>query len=161
MNRNLTAILVNAEGRYLSKTEQQQFKDYVESFAARAAASSEMEKKERDIVDGAIANVMKTYPDIKEKFSDPEKKGREDFSLVLRYATLAMVKDDVEFLDEALLRWFRTILAGLGFSAAFLEDAYGGLLAETRKQVSAATFELMEPYLRRCVEGLLPQQQVA
>lgn len=161
MNHTIQEIMSNAEGRYLSKNEQQQIRDYIQTFDARVKAASEVESKEREIIEGAMADLMQAYPDLNEKYHDPDRKGREDYSLTLRYAALAMVKNDMRFLDEALLRWFRTILSGLGFSGQFLRDAYGGLQQQAKKQLTPESYALMEPYLTRVVEGLLPLQQVA
>jgi hypothetical protein len=161
MNQTINNILANVEGRYLTKSEQQQIREWAEGFDARAKAATEVESKERDIVEGAMGQVMKSFPDLQEKYQDPDRKGREDFSLTLRYATLAMVKDDMKFLDDALLRWFRTILSGLGFSGQFLREAYTSLQQQAKKHLSAESYALMEPYLARVVEGVLPLQQVA
>ena len=62
MNQTINNILANVEGRYLSKSEQQQIREWAEGFDARAKAATEVESKERDIVEGAMGQVMNRSP---------------------------------------------------------------------------------------------------
>lgn len=154
MNHTIESILVGAEGRYLSKIEQQQVRVYVRSLELRFGAMAEVEAKERDIVADALNRTMTMYPDLRQKYKESEKKGQEDYSLVLRYAALAMVRNDRRYLDEVLLVWFRTILSGLGFSAEFMRDAYVHLSEAVRARLSAESWKLFEPFLNHVIERL-------
>ena len=154
MNHTIESILVGAEGRYLSKIEQQQVRVYVRSLELRFGAMIEVETKERDIVADALSRTMKMYPDLQQKYKEPEKKGQEDYSLVLRYATMAMLRNDKRYLDEVLLVWLRTILSGLGFSAEFVRDAYVHLSEAARARLTAESWTLLEPFLRHVIERL-------
>ena len=127
---------------------------YVRSLELRFGAMSEVESKERDIITDALSRTMKMYPDLRQKYKDPEKKGREDYSLVLRYAVLAMVRNDKRYLDEVLLVWFRTILSGLGFSVEFVRDAYVHLSEAVRARLTAESWTLLEPFLKHVIERL-------
>lgn len=161
MNYNVEKILVGAEGRYLSKMEQQNLREYVGSLEARLKAMGEVESKERDIIGDALRRTMQTYPDLREKYKEPEKKGQEDYTLVLRYAVLAMVRNDTRYLDEVLLVWFNTILSGLGFSQEFVRDAYVHLGESVKTRVSAETWALVEPFLLHVVQRLSERRGAA
>lgn len=161
MNHTIETILVGAEGRYLSKIEQQQMRVYIRSLDLRFGAMTEVETKERDIVADALNRTMKMYPDLQQKYKDPEAKGREDYSLVLRYAAMAMVRNDKRYLDEVLLVWLRTILSGLGFSAEFVRDAYVHLSEATRARLTTESWTLVEPFLKHVIERLTERRGVA
>lgn len=161
MNKTINGILLNAEGRYISKSEQQQIKEYAGSLEARFAAASDVEAHEKDIVDATIADVMRSYPDVQQKYKNPEMKAQEDLSLTLRYCALAMVRDDQQFLDDALLAWFKTILTGLGFSGQFIKDSYAKLAENTEQRVAPETWKLIGPYVSRCADALMPMREVA
>ncbi|MEM1022619.1 MAG: hypothetical protein AAGD10_07190 [Myxococcota bacterium] len=161
MNKTINDIMSNAEGRYVTKAEQQQIKEYAASLEARFAAAADIESKEKEIIDATTADVMRAFPDVTKKYKDPESKSQEDLSLTLRYCTMAMIKDDQQFLDDALLSWFKTILSGLGFSGQFIKESYGALTENTKQRVDAQTWELLEPFLGRVADGLSPLREVA
>jgi hypothetical protein len=161
MNKTINEIFANAEGRYISKNEQQQIKEYIDSLEARFAAAAELESKEKEIVDATTADVMRAFPDLTKKYEAPEAKSQEDLSLTLRYCALAMIRNDQQFLDDALLSWFKTILSGLGFSGQFIKDSYTALVENTKQRVEPQTWELLEPYLGRVPGALMPLREVA
>lgn len=154
MNRQIQEMMTAAEGRYLNQAEQTLLREFAQGMEARLSAMSEISNKESVIVDRAVKEIMRAYPDLEKKYQSPQQTGVRDETLVLRYATLAMVKNDPQYLSDALLTWLATILKGIGFTSQFLEDAYQILERTATKELSPATAKLLQPFLNQCVTAL-------
>lgn len=154
MNRQIQEMMTAAEGRYLNQAEQTLLREFAQGMEARLSAMSEISSKESVIVDRAVKEIMRAYPDLEKKYKNPQQTGIRDETLVLRYATLAMVKNDPQYLSDALLTWLATILKGIGFTSQFLEDAYQILERTATKELSPATAKLLQPFLNQCVTAL-------
>jgi hypothetical protein len=143
-----------AEGRYLTRAEQAMLRDYAAQLETRLAAMEEIQSKETLIVEQTLKQVMDAYPDYEQRHKEARAKGMRDMCLVLRYATQAMVRNDLQYLDDALLTWFRTILKGVGFTGNFIEDAYKLLGRQASRELTPETAALIAPYLGQCVATL-------
>lgn len=147
MNRQILDTLAAAEGRYLTKPEQGVLRDFAAKLEARLSAMEEVQAKEEVIIDRSLKDVLRAYPDFEQKYQNGRKSCVRDETLVLRYATQAMVRGDVSYLDDALLTWMGTILRGVGFTSNFVEDTYRTLERTAERELSAPTAELLRPYL--------------
>ena len=154
MNRQIQEMYLAAEGRYLTRAEQAMLRDYATQLEARLAAMEEIQSKEAVIVEQTIKQIMDAYPDYEQRHKEARNKGTRDMSLVLRYATQAMVRNDLQYLDDALLTWFRTILKGVGFTGNFIEDSYKLLGRQASRELSPEVAALIAPYLQHCVSAL-------
>jgi hypothetical protein len=77
-----------------------------------------------------------------------------DETLVLRYTTMAMVRDDPQYLNDALLTWLATILKGVGFAPHFIEDTYKTMALVASRELSPATAKLLHPFVLQCAAVL-------
>jgi hypothetical protein len=105
VNHAITDMLKQADGRYLTKDEGQLLREFASSLEARLAAMEELSQKEGKIIDRAIKEVMRAYPDYKDKYPEGQQKGTRDMTFVLRYCAHAMVRNDARFLEDTVLAW--------------------------------------------------------
>lgn len=154
MNRQLTEILAAAEGRYLSETEQSVLRDFAQGLEARLAAMTEISAKETVIVERTVKEVFSAYPDIEKKFKNAMKTCIRDETLVLRYAALAMLRNDPQYLSDTLLTWMATILKGVGLAPHFIEDTYKALALTVNKELTPASAKLLQPFIMQCAAVL-------
>lgn len=154
MNRQIQQIMSVSEGRYLSVSEQDLLRDFAQGIEARLAAMTEISGKENTVISAAMQDIFRAYPDVEKKYKTVQQSGYRDLALVLRYATLAMVRNDPDFLTDTLLTWLSTILRGVGFTPQFMEDAYTILERTASKELSPSSAKLIQPYLAQCTRIL-------
>jgi hypothetical protein len=158
MNRQIQQIMSASEGRYLSAAEQGVLREFAQGMEARLAAMAEISGKENAIIGAAIQEIFRAYPDVEKKYKNAQQSGYRDQALVLRYASLAMVRSDPDYLSDTLLTWLKTILRGVGFTPQFLEDAYSILERTASKELSPSSAKLLQPYLAQCTRTLSGKQ---
>lgn len=154
MNRQIQDIFCAAEGRYLNVGEQATLREYAQTVEARLAAMTEISGKEPVIIERAVKEVLRAYPDLEQKYKAATQSGTRDMTLVLRYATLAMLRNDSQYLQDSLLTWMATILKGLGFAGHFVTDTYKTLERTALKELSPSAGKLLQPFLQVCIESL-------
>lgn len=154
MNRQIMEMLNAAEGRYLTAVEQRALRDYAQGLEARLEAMTEIVSKEATIIDRTVKDVFSAYPDIEKKYKNAMHTCTRDETLVLRYATQAMVRNDLQYLDDSLLTWMATMLKGVGLAPQFIEDTYKALALTANKELSPATAKLISPFIMHCAAVL-------
>jgi hypothetical protein len=154
MNRQIQDILSAAEGRYLNSAEQAILREFAQTLEARLAAMTEISGKEPVIVERTVKEVLRAYPDLEQKYKTATQSCTRDMTLVLRYAALAMLRNDPQYLQDTLLTWMATILKGIGFAGHFVTDTYKTLERTALKELSPAAGKLLQPFLQLCVESL-------
>jgi hypothetical protein len=154
MNRQIQDIFYAAEGRYLNSGEQATLREFAQTLEVRLAAMTEISGKESVIVERTVKEVLRAYPDLEQKHKTAAQSGTRDMTLVLRYATLAMLRNDAQYLQDTLLTWMATILKGIGLAGHFVTDSYKMLERSALKELSPAAGKLLQPFLQLCIESL-------
>lgn len=154
MNQYITDILSASEGRYLTKAEQTTIRDYAAQIGLRLAAMDELQAKETNIVEQTMRRIVAAYPDYLQQHLEARNKGSRDLTLVLRHIAQAVLRDDPQWLDDGLLAWFATILAGVGFNPSFIEESYKILEQITANELSPVSAELVCPFIAQCSRTL-------
>lgn len=154
MNRQIQDMFTSAEGRYLNAAEQGLLRDWAQGLDARLAAMNEISAKEGPIVEQTVKEIFRAYPDIEKKFKNAMATCIRDETLVLRYATQAMLRNDPKYLDDALLSWLATILKGVGFAPHFIEDTYKTMALVAGRELSPSTAKLLHPFVLQCAAVL-------
>lgn len=150
MNRQILDMLHTAEGRYLSQAEQVTLRDFASGVDGRLLAMTDISGKESAIIERTVREVFRAYPDLEKKYKNAKQTCVRDETMVLRYSTLAMVRNDPQYLNDSLLTWMATILKGVGFAPHFIEDTYKTLATEAGKELTPATMKLLQPFLTQC-----------
>ena len=151
MNSEMRAILLESEGRYLNDDERQKLTDYIAGFQQRLEHVKLIEEAEDGAVRFCIENTRKRYPNFDKYHDKAWAKAYRDVQLTTRYAAQAMLLDQKSLLEEKLLYWLRTILAGLNFTPEFDRDTYTFLTEGFRQGLPPETFSEFEPYLELVV----------
>ncbi|MDX2011126.1 MAG: hypothetical protein SFW67_13085 [Myxococcaceae bacterium] len=154
MNSAITDMFKQADGRYLTKDEGQLLREFASTLEARLAAMEELSQKEGKIIDRAIKEVMRAYPDYKDKYPEGQQKGARDMTFVLRYCAHAMVRNDPRFLEDTVLAWLATILRGVGLRANLIADAYRAVEKFALEELSPPSAELIRPWIQMATGAL-------
>jgi hypothetical protein len=126
-----------------------------QSLPARLACSDACEAAEGRIVKGVIDALQRDYPDYPRYQPNAWAKAYRDVQLVFRHNVNAMIRDDVEWLDQSFLSWLRTILQAFVFhSPRFVHDTYVLLKGGARRELPPGGFALLEPFLDRTLAVL-------
>lgn len=147
MNSEIRAIFLESEGRYLTPDERQTVTDYLSGLQSRIGIAEQIEEAEEGAVRFCIDNTRKRYPNFDKYHDKAWAKAFRDVQLTTRYATQAMLIGEKKVLEDKLLFWLRTILAGLNFTPEFNRDTYTYLQEGFRQSLPPDAFEEFSPYL--------------
>jgi hypothetical protein len=163
MNRELQRIIHDSDSRYLTSEEKEAFNAYFERFSTHVKHAEAIEEAEEAAVRFCIENTRKRYPNFDKYHDKAWAKAFRDVQLTLRYNVQAMLLDDRQGLEDKLLYWLRTILAGFNFTPEFNRDTYTYLFEGIKKNVPPATADAISPFLERTIEIMsdFPEPAVA
>lgn len=154
MNHAIGAMLTASEGRYPTRAEQALLRSWAEQLETRLGALEAIRAAEETIVGQTTDEMMVAYPNVEKFYKDMRSSCVRDLSLVLRYCAQALLRDDVQYLEDNLLTWMGSILRGVGFAPAFIEDTYKAMMKAAARELPPTTSEMLRPYLERCVAVL-------
>lgn len=161
MNHEIGAMLTASEGRYPTRAEQALLRGWAEQLEARLAAMEAIRAAEEAIVAQVCDEVMAAYPNVEKFYKDMRASCVRDLSLVVRYCAQALLRDDLQYLEDSLLTWMASILRGVGLAPAFIEDTYKALMKSAARELPPTVNELLRPYLERCVAVLPGKREAA
>jgi hypothetical protein len=153
MNAKIEKMFTDAEGRYLEAGEIKMLTSYADGLPRRLGVMKLVERHEDDILTEVVETVSREHPELIRKYDQFDEYARRDVSKVLRYCAIAMVRNDMSFLEENLLYWLRTILHSF-FSLKILDTTYRSLAQSVERKIGSERTELIAPYLRRTHEVL-------
>lgn len=152
MNTRINLLIQGSDSRYLTPEERQEVVDYTNGFVERLAIVAQIEENEESAVRFCIDNTRKRYPNFDKYHTTAWAKAFRDVQLTTRYMAQAMLLDEIGILEEKLLFWLRTILAGLNFTPEFNRDTYTYLKQGFRQSLPPDVFTKFEPFLNRTIE---------
>ena len=152
MNNRISEILVGSDSRYLTEDERKEVLDYVKGFDDRFRVMALIEANEDAAVRFCIENTRKRYPNFDKYHGSAWAKAFRDVQLTTRYMAQAMMLDEMSILEDKLLFWLRTILAGLNFTPEFNRDTYTYLKQGFRQSLPPDAFTVFEPFMNRTIE---------
>jgi len=153
MNVEVRSIIKTAEGRYLTSDESVNLLDLVKSYERRLAIMKSVEAKESIIVRQVLERAFERYPKFAGERAMSYEKGERDVTLVLRYASMAMLQGDAEWFREKVLYWFKTIVDAMVF-ADVARFTYATLEDVVQKTLPRADADALVPYLHIATEYL-------
>lgn len=153
MNTQIESLFSSAEGRYLALEEERQIIDYTRTLDARLATMRAVQAAETSIVEGCLNDIWSQHPDMQSAPPVVREKARRDMTLVLRYAALAMVRDDPKMLEERLLYWLATILNSFGLMPV-VDTGYRAMGRRVEAVLRPEQGALISPYLRQVHQTL-------
>lgn len=174
----LAAIFRAAESRQLTEQELEEYYRVLPNELSRTTAAREIKAIETSTVQVVINEIFALYP-YEEHHAAAMGKCARDVRYVSAYATLAMLMNDPQWLNDKLLIWMKTILQAFEFpeqthkpKVSFnlssnnnkldeykphqrsIYDTYVRLKQQYSRTLSAASYELIEPYLQQAIDVL-------
>jgi|GEM_PF-7043021 len=148
MNHLLNSMIARAEGEYLEREAQEVIIDFVSELPRRFDLMNELAKSEGAILEDTLDIFYKRFPMVAQRHRETSPSGVRDLRLVLRYASMAYVLDDLRYLDEKLLSWLRPILHSYLETEA-IDFAFSTLVSVSQDHLTKHVAELISPYLER------------
>lgn len=152
MNNQIKKLILGSDSRYLTSEERDEIKQYLQAFDGRLGVAVLVEEAEDSAVRFCIDNTRKRYPNFDKYHDKAWAKAFRDVQLTTRFMTQAMLVDEMSMLEEKLLFWLRTILAGLNFTPEFNRDTYTYLQEGFRQNLPPDAFAQMEPFFERTID---------
>lgn len=152
MNNRIRKLILQSDSRYLSAEEKGDIATYMQDFQKRMDVTGLIEEAEDSAVRFCIDNTRKRYPNFDKYHDKAWAKAFRDVQLTTRFATQAMMLGEISLLEDKLLYWLKTILAGLNFTPEFNRDTYTFLKEGFRQSLPPEAFTELEPYLSRTID---------
>ncbi len=116
MLKQLARLSVEADGRYATASELQFLKDYFQSVENRISVYEKIRNVEEDIIPRMEAEKRAKDPTLfRLGERDVAERCQRDLKRGLRYAATAMLFNDLDYLRENPLLWYKTIVCAFGF----------------------------------------------
>ncbi len=129
----LSALFKAAESRHLTELELDEYYRVCPGEVERMCAAREIAALEQNIAQKVIAEVFLMYPyDQHHEMALP--KCVRDVRYVIAYASLAMLMKDLQWFDDKLLIWMKTILQSFEFPERAQQKKY--CLARIPKKIA-------------------------
>ncbi|MEM9456452.1 MAG: hypothetical protein AAGF11_19885 [Myxococcota bacterium] len=148
MNYEINQLLKNAEGRYLTDLESQKLIGYAAGIRRRLEVARNVERAEAEIVGANMRAIKARYPELESMYGEhTNARIVRDQTFVLRYAVLAMVQRDPDFIRDKLSLWLATILAAL-CDLEHVIYAMEQIIEACRQHLEVEDAEELVPYLQ-------------
>lgn len=117
MLTQLARLSVDADGRYASDRELKVFQDYFKSLETRIATYEKIRDAEEEIIARMEVEKKKADPTLfRLADKDVTERCQRDLHRGLRYAAIAVLFGDLDYLRENPLLWYKTIVCSFGFA---------------------------------------------
>lgn len=117
MLTQLARLSVEADGRYATDQELQFFKDYFQSVETRISTYEKVRDAEEEIIPRMETEKRAMDPTLfRLGDRDVAERCQRDLKRGLRYAVTAVLFNDLDYLRENPLLWYKTIVSSFGFS---------------------------------------------
>lgn len=143
INSQLEEAIGNSEGRYMTATELQPLKRYMETVSIRAKTYALLEEKSDLLARHALKKFMSIQPELMKKHA---KRCYYDMSMLLRYLALAMLRDDPRFFNDSIILWQANILTAYRQQKSCFE-AYNYLQETLKEHLPPFASQLIAPYI--------------
>lgn len=117
MLTQLSRLSIEADGRYASDRELKFLNDYFETVKTRISAYEKIRDAESEIIPRMEVAKKKADPTLFQLAgNDVTERCQRDLHRGLRYAAIAVLFNDLDYLRENPLLWYRTIVCSFGFA---------------------------------------------
>lgn len=141
------------EKDFLSQEEENELVKYSKTVSFRLKCLKEIEIKEKQIIQECVDFMMAKYPAM-ERYTHVKEKTYRDMTLVLRYCTQSMLRDNKQFLLDSVLTWFRTIIQSFGFDRGVIRETYTKMDELLKRDLDPKTYNFLQPYIKLTIDTL-------
>ena len=142
LNHDIDDCFLDADGAYLDARGLQSLERYAQTYANRLEAYNNLREYSPKLVDQVLNKMAQAQPELMQKH---QQRCRYDMTEVLRYTTLAILRDDEIFFREVMTSWLDTVLM-----AYKRHDHCAGayrMVQEAIDQHIPASSSIIRPYL--------------
>lgn len=150
INSQLNDLISQSEGRYLSNSELQGIKQYLQTVSERAKIYDILKTKSDPLIRLALKKFMALHPDVMKKHG---KRCYYDMTEVMRYIALSVLRDDPQFFKEAMALWETNILAAYQKQYPCLV-CYRCLQEVIHENLPSNVTKYMDPYITIMMQAL-------
>ncbi|PSF38207.1 allophycocyanin [Aphanothece hegewaldii CCALA 016] len=145
MLKQLASLSIKTDGRYATESELKFLKDYLDSVELRISTYEKIRDQEEEILQKWEAVKRSHTEDLYHMGDyDMTKTCRRDQTNSLRFATTAMLLDELDRFREGTLIWYKTIVNSFKYQA-YAKVNYLLIQEVIRLYLSAEEVELINP----------------
>lgn len=145
MNSKLEALFNEPEKRYLNSDELSSLSQYVSSVPERLNVYRQLRDKEVQLLQPVVDTIQQQMPDVAESTLE---RSVQNMMLILRYSAMAMLVDDLEFMDKRLQGWLPEMVKAFG-TQAINQKLFELLNQKLTQALSPQQLNLLKPNLDR------------
>lgn len=151
MHTELQNLLYAADDHYLSDADLDQFQKTAHSLAERIETYEYIRDRELSILQPAADYLSEEFPNTDSKILE---RAVVHWLSILRYGSMAMLCDNIEFLNQRILEWMPDLLEV--YQLRDIEIAFYRLLqVQIKSTLSPTQIDLIKPYLEEAYGVLL------
>jgi Phycobilisome protein len=151
MNRTLDEKLSTVDNVYLTDSDLFSLERFANSFSVRVKTYNLLRDRSDETTIQALKLLSQQYPELVQK---QLQRCKYDMSQLIRYMSLAILRDDEVFFRESLLDWHTNIIHSYNISTE-CSTAYSLLKAVLEKILPSDSFALIKPYLDLSVSAFM------
>ena len=151
MNRTLDEKISTVDNVYLTDSDLFSLERFANSFSVRVKTYNLLRDRADETTIQALKLLAQQYPELVQK---QLQRCRYDMSQLIRYMSLAILRDDETFFRESLLDWHTNIIHSYNISTE-CSTAYSLLKAVLEKILPSESFALIKPYLELSVSAFM------
>jgi hypothetical protein len=155
MLTQLARLSIEADGRYATANELQFLKDYFETVETRISVYEKIRNNEEKIMHRMEVAKKAADPTLfRLADKDVTERCQSDLHRGLRYAVTAVLFNDLDYLRENPLLWYRTIIHSFGFAREIgvtyqmFPDVVKDYLTEEELELMLPVFQVYRTVLR-------------
>ncbi|PSN20607.1 hypothetical protein C7271_01400 [filamentous cyanobacterium CCP5] len=145
MNSKLEALFDEPEKRYLNADELSALSQYVSSVPERLSIYRQLRDQEVEILQPVVNTIQQQMPEVAESTLE---RSIQNIMLILRYAAMAMLIDDVDFMDKRLYGWLPEMVKAFG-THTLNQKLFELLNQKLAQTLSPQHLNLLKPNLDR------------
>jgi hypothetical protein len=151
MNRTLDDKLSTIDSDYLTDSDLFSLERFANSFSVRVKTYNLLRDRADETTIQALRLLAQQYPELVQQ---QLQRCKYDMSQIIRYMSLAILRDDETFFRESLLDWHANIIHSYNISTE-CSTAYSLLKAVLEKILPSESFALVKPYLELSVSAFM------
>jgi hypothetical protein len=151
MHKDFQDLLYIAEKRYLQKTQLKTLTGHLDTLKVRLATYKKIRDQEIPIFQEVVDKLLLTASDIPPETIEQVLK---HWLAVMRYATMAMLLNNPEFLQRRILEWLTPQIKAHQIEAIETKF-YQALVTKIKETLTQEQFALMQPFLSQAQTTLL------
>jgi hypothetical protein len=150
MNTELQELLFSADDHYLSDADLNRFQNELQALNDRLSLYEYIRDHEVALLQPAVDYLVEELPNKDSKLLE---RAATHWISILRYASMAMLQSEPQFLEEHILNWMPEVVEA--YDLRDIEIAlYRFLQSQMKSSLTPQQVGLIEPYLEQAYRGL-------